>query len=311
MVHLVPGRRSKGFTLIELLVVIAIISVLIGLLLPAVQKVREAAARMKCMNNLRQLGLAANTYQTTRKGRMPPFWNNLGTAAAPNEQQVFASLLPYIEQENLYKTFQTATGISLLAGAGRTVPIPIFGCPSERFYGTGQAPNGWAMTNYGANFLVFGNPSTGAYNGTPNVNTTFQDGLSNTVLFSEKGSQCLINGTAGSTAANLWAWTPLASASATPAYSPPVGDVAANAPMINYVAGTAPTTTADTQIWSVSGFQDRPLTQPNCGAASSAHIGGINIVMADGSVQTLSPEMAPSVWYYLCAPADGMTISDF
>ena len=158
-----PASRRSAFTLIELLVVIAIIAILIGLLLPAVQKVREAAARMSCSNNLKQIGLGLHTYESAN-GYFPTSGEGNSTASPPGTwmdvHSTLTQVLPYIEQDNVYKAINLNNRYNHKDNAAAfRVKIKTFLCPSN---GASQDdPEGYGQTDYMPVAYVDIDPTTG------------------------------------------------------------------------------------------------------------------------------------------------------
>jgi len=156
-------RKLRGFTLIELLVVIAIIAILIGLLLPAVQKVREAAARMQCSNNLKQFGVAIHNYASANQDKIPPGMANWTPAGGNNGYPggaLFWHLLPYIEQGNIPTTLANSNVFYSWGAAGsvngQQVVVKTLLCPSDASHNNGWGPNtNWTVTSYSRNWYIF------------------------------------------------------------------------------------------------------------------------------------------------------------
>jgi prepilin-type N-terminal cleavage/methylation domain-containing protein/prepilin-type processing-associated H-X9-DG protein len=320
-----PHRARGAFTLIELLVVIAIIAILIALLVPAVQKVREAAARMQCANNMRQLGIAAhNCNDTTR--RLPPAlgWFPGATAAGgAGWGSAFFHLLPYLEQGNLYKNALTSGANPLgqntwppnqpyySGAAGVNTPdflgatsLTGYLCPSDPTVPSGTYTDvlynyQWAPGCYAGNLAAFGvltNPvqvnGVLSWQGTSRIPASFPDGTSNTILFAERYAVC-VSHALGLQRANLWdGWLYPANLN---------GGIGHD-----YLPYFAIPTTNGSPIGPQSLFQAQPA-QGSCDPtrASSAHTGGMNVALADGSVRFLSAGLSGTTWWAAVTPAGG------
>jgi prepilin-type N-terminal cleavage/methylation domain-containing protein/prepilin-type processing-associated H-X9-DG protein len=289
-------RRWRGFTLIELLVVIAIIAILIGLLLPAVQKVREAAARTQCSNNLKQLSLGTLNEADTYSGKLIPgigLYPSITPVTNNGNGGTFLHLLPFIEQDNLYKA-------SLIPQDGRNGNLPTYSewssppqnakvktyaCPSDATLTDGRVGH----ASYGTNGQVFRDGYWAR--DVPRFPAGFTDGTSNTILYTDKLASCS-GSNAGDYPDNFWPdWGPTI-------YSDQIGP-----PQVNRsnVAGTItmpqikPAMSGSSAICSGNG-------------SSSMHTGGLNVALADGSVRFVSGSISIPTWWAALTPGGGETL---
>lgn len=335
-------RASHGFTLVELLVVIAIIGILVALLLPAVQAAREAARRTQCKNNLKQIGLGVHNYQSALSVFPPSFCVQPGAVLSGNNGSwsIHGRLLPYVEQGNAFAQVrldvawdqQMATGVP-------TLRIPIYVCPSDpndtmRLDSAG-APLVHPQT-YGFNFgtwLVYAPQTRLGGDGMFFVNSELRpnhvtDGTSQTLL-----------------AAEVKAFTPYFRNTADPGAAPPADAAAVAAMASGAQFKLGPTTNdntghtewcdgrvhhsgittvftpntlvkythSDGAVYDVdynSRQEGQSATQATYAAITSRshHPGGVNAILVDGSVRTISDSIARPVWRALGTRAGGEAI---
>jgi len=303
-----PGcRPRRGFTLIELLVVIAIIAILIGLLLPAVQKVREAAARSRCSNNVKQLSLGTVNCADTNNGKLPPsiglYPSNGSPAPYNSDGGIFMHIQPYIEQGSLFKAALYGPG-----GASGNAPEPNDrngGLPTYSQWApieqqarvkTMICSSDWTNTDnlggygsYGVNGQVF------RHNYQWGVTLTafpaaIIDGTSNTIMYTEKLAQCNNSGLGGGPYTNnYWPdWGPIIASPDCPG---------------GYCITPGASNTMQTPRGNPAPCVDF--------RASTPHTAGIQVGMFDGGVRFINTSVDPNIWWYAFTPAGGETLSGF
>ncbi len=309
------GRRSlrsyraplrPAFTLIELLVVIAIIAVLIALLLPAVQSAREAARRSQCCNNMMQLAISLQNYESSHETLPPGVVNDTGPIIDQPKGYHFgwlSQILPYFEQKNTYNHFNFKLGLYVPQNSSvRAILVQSFLCPSEA-PASHRSASGFAMTSYAGCHNDIEAPIAANNNGVLFLNSSVRiedvtDGTSQTIFIGEKLNDGLDQGWASGTRAslrNMGSFRTSAAGSGKISYQIS-GDQGDQGPGTSPKAGTAKAGASDDDASFV-------------GSYSSLHPGGANFAFGDGSVRFLKNSMSPHIRRLLANRADGEMLS--
>jgi prepilin-type N-terminal cleavage/methylation domain-containing protein/prepilin-type processing-associated H-X9-DG protein len=322
---MLPAGKRPAFTLVELLVVVAIVALLSALLAGAVQKVREAVGRVSCANNLRQVGLALHQYHEANR-RFPPGRQ----APLPRIFSAHAELLPYLEQEGLYRlidfsappaTFTDGAGVVYDGAANFPAAsrrVPAFTCPRDS--AAGLIPGSpYGTTNYAANAgsgtVAYGSLSVGDgvfFLGGPVRITDVTDGTSNTAAFAERllGSGQAVDSPAGPAVQRQMLQIPGGDDTTPAACADPGGGVWNAQGGAKWIVGNYGNSLynhyypPNVDTWDCLNTQQ----QKALGTARSAHPGGVNVLLCDGSTHFIANGVAPDVWRALAtrAGADGV-----
>jgi len=338
-----PMRARRGFTLVELLVVIAIIGVLVALLLPAVQAAREAARRSSCTNNLKQLALAFHNYELSNRGLPPNFCWNRDLVNKGGGWSGFARALPYLEDENLYRSIDFTLPYSgqLLPNGAKlmTARVSVLVCPAEandmpKVDATGAATS--YPVNYGMNlgpWLVY-NPATnkggtGAFYPNHSMRMReFTDGLGHTVMLSEvkmftsifRNTATAMSASPPDVASDVCGFGGTAKAGPNPSDNGAHGEWVDGKSFETGVTSTFP---PNTPVPCASGgvtYDVDFISQTEAGSATvptysvltsrSYHVNGVNAAMMDGSVRSVNNDIDPSLWRALSTRAGNEVVEE-